>query len=156
MIERGRAEAKQTLWQDSLVDAVVLTGPPDESEWDAFDFHNQIISTIGQQMPGQFKTETKVDLPPMKSPGFLILAEILGGQDGALLKTLVSVLKSHDGIGKNITNATDGRSDGGIASTEILAELEHRTQLAVALFNDTPPTMMSAKSGTSGSSVALV
>jgi len=117
-----QAVADKTVAQDALVST-------DPQEWKD-DFTNRASTNIVEN--GGTPATTKSGLPGTKSPGFIVLADILASGGGTVFEALAMVLSGFGGT-KNVQTVHRQQSD--------------QIALTYALFGATPPNTDSAKEG---------
>jgi len=128
--------AKKVLGQDALVKKLLIedksmsTGGNDDFENKTIHFGQHVSSTdpSALQSPGQtFGVPSASSIPAPKSPGFLVLSDILSAERSHILEALSLIL-----IGTVSAIPVVGVEASNLAET-------------YALFKDTPPTTLSAK-----------
>lgn len=135
------AQASQLLGQESLVAKVVVGNSASSTGNNREDFSSKSVNydqrgnaqQSGMLSPASLSQQQQIrgaslsSIPSPKSPGFVVLSDLLSMSDGCILKALSTVLA------ENLTAFADA---GDESST--LAE-------TYALFKETPPTLTSAK-----------
>ena len=119
----------------SLAGAVMKTAGCSsvEDQWYNMDFDEKAtgpgIQSLGMNSSG-LNTATDIRLPVVKSPGFTILADMMSGVNGILLKIIATILSDQG---------------GSLGVRPFSSEHEYRLLSCLALFGDTPPSVTSAK-----------
>lgn len=147
-------DASQMFGLSSLVEKIAL--PPNENDAKeiSLDYRNAEVTRAATRsddfnafdQTGPNMETTQVEqafagneplVPRAKSPGFTVLAELLSASVGPLLNAIVTVL-------------TDEQGARGIRS---ICGLEgYKDHVALALFGQTPPTLLSASAKSTGTS----
>ena len=127
------AQASQLLGQEALAAEVIVSDPASSTGNSLEDFASKSINSgqQGMQSPSPMSQNVRgaspSSVPSPKSPGFVVLSDLLAASDGSILKSLAAVL---------VNNLSAFAAAGNEASK--LAE-------TYALFKETPPTLVSAK-----------
>ncbi|CAJ1964991.1 unnamed protein product [Cylindrotheca closterium] len=132
-MERVYAKAVQVLGIQAVADRTVAQdalASTESQQWKD-DFTNR-ASTNFIENGGTATASAKSGLPGTKSPGFIVLADILASGGGTVFETLAMVLSRFGGT-RSVQTVHRQQSD--------------QIALAYALFGATPPTTDSAKEG---------
>ena len=133
------AQASQLLGQEALAAEVIVSHPASSTSNNLEDFTSKTANSSqqgnsamqGMQSPPPMSQNVRgaptSSVPSPKSPGFVVLSDLLAASDGSILKSLAAVL---------VNNLSAFAAAGDEASK--LAE-------TYALFKETPPTLVSAK-----------
>jgi len=134
------AHGTQLLGQEALVENLVVADPARSSGNGFEDFSSKNTDQTQQdrpQLPGlqspqpvspqPVRGPSSSSIPSLKSPGFVVLADLLSLSDGYILKALSAVLANE------------------LFAFSVVGDESSTLAEAIALFKETPPTLMSAK-----------